>query len=155
MRGIRQATYHMTNIEQYKKADQQPIRTIIRARQLKFAGHSFQMVRNESANIYVHYKPNTNSNKPGSPPKNFVDQITTYITRDKQEKMSLDEISKNKSKCPPDANDKFSEKPHWAVLEPCFFTTLLNRFKSSHWDDLIKCIICYKALYLKLRIDDY
>lgn len=91
--GIRQAEAHMTNHELYKRTRQQPVRDMIRKRQLKFVGHCLRMDKNENANIYVLYKSEVGQNPVGRPKETYLDQISGQVTGDKRFKLTADEIA--------------------------------------------------------------
>ena len=86
MLGIKQVDTHMTNAELYMLTGQQPIRTTIRKRQLKFTG-------DEPDNIYVLYKSEVSKNRQGRQSATYIDQISNYVSSDKKTKMTIDEIT--------------------------------------------------------------
>ena len=85
MLGIFQAETHMTNTDLYHMPDEHPLSEMIRERQLQFTGHCLRMPKDELANIYVIYQSKIRqSNRHGKPGPTYLEQISKYLTLEKQ-----------------------------------------------------------------------
>ena len=94
MLGICQAETHMTNMDLYHMADEQPISQTIQDRQLQVTGHCLRMTKDEVANIYVIYQSKIRqSNCHGNPGLTYLDQISKYLSTDKTVRFSAEEIA--------------------------------------------------------------
>ena len=91
--NIRQADEHITNEELYRRANQQPMREIIRERQLKFIGHCLRMNEDEPANIYALYTSEIGTTSRGRPPLSYLKQISNYLTYDNKTDLSAENIT--------------------------------------------------------------
>lgn len=69
---------HITNAELYSRAQQQPLTSVIRERQLRWLGHALRRDENEPAHIFALYEPEEGLGraKPGRPKLSWNHYVT-------------------------------------------------------------------------------
>ncbi len=85
MLGIRQKDDHITNGELYRRVQQRPISDHVQHRQLKFVGHILRMPETEPVRTYALYESKIKDKREvGRPKTTYTDQISLYLSGDKQ-----------------------------------------------------------------------
>ena len=94
MLDIRQSDVHMTNQELYRRVGAINISSQVKARQLQFTGHCLRMPIDEPANIYALYSSRIANRRDAKTAHSYVDQIANHLCKDKQLKITADEITR-------------------------------------------------------------